>query len=47
MMALDALYGAALALNGVSAFLHLFCHGDPRMGLFSVLMVVILLAELV
>ena len=45
MAAIDFLYGAAFALNLISAYLHLCCDGDPKMGLFNVFILLLLIAE--
>jgi hypothetical protein len=45
MSGIDILYGVAFALNLISAYLHLCCDGDPKMGLFNVFILLMLIAE--
>jgi len=47
MCAIDALYVAAFTLNTVSAYLHLCCDGDPKLGLFNVFIIILLIVEAV
>ncbi|MDD2628172.1 MAG: hypothetical protein PHD20_04760 [Clostridia bacterium] len=46
METIDILYGTAFTLNCISAYLHLCCDGDPKMGLLNIAIIVVLLMEI-